>query len=46
MPKHIITFDYADESDRVGYPVPENPPIEGGNNSTGDRHVLIVDTTT
>lgn len=46
IPKQTITFDYADESDKVGYPVPENPPIEGGNNSTGDRHVLIVDTTT
>lgn len=43
-PKQTITFDYTDESDQVGYPVPPNPPIEGGSNSTGDRHVLIVDT--
>ena len=38
-----VTFDYADESDPGPYPVPANPPIEGGPNSTGDRHVLIVD---
>jgi hypothetical protein len=33
------TFDYADESDRVGYPIPPDPPIEDG----GDRHILIVE---
>jgi hypothetical protein len=33
------SFDYADESDRVGYPVPPNPPIEDG----GDRHILMVE---
>lgn len=38
-----ITFDYADESDPGPYPIPNNPPIEGGANSTGDRHVLVVD---
>jgi hypothetical protein len=41
--KRRVSFDYADESDRVRYPIPRNPPIEGGRNSTGDRHVLIVD---
>ena len=40
-----ISFDYADESDPGPYPIPNNPPIEGGPNSTGDRHILIVDTT-
>ena len=38
-----VTFDYADESDAGPYPVPANPPIEGGAASDGDRHILIVD---
>jgi hypothetical protein len=38
-----ITFTYADESDPGPYPVPTDAPIEGGPNSTGDRHVLVVD---
>jgi hypothetical protein len=33
-----VRFEYADESDRGGYPIPPNPPIEGGS----DRHVLLV----
>ena len=36
-------FQYASESDRVGYPIPRHPRIEGGAASTGDRHVLVVD---
>jgi hypothetical protein len=38
-----VTFLYASESDRVGYPIPAHPRIEGGPRSTGDRHVLLVD---
>jgi len=40
-----ITFQYADESDPGPYPIPENPPIEGGPNAPHDRdrHILIVD---
>jgi len=38
-----VTFDYWDESDPGPYPIPPNPPIEGGPNSTGDRHILMVD---
>jgi hypothetical protein len=38
-----VTFLYADQSDRVGYPIPAHPRIEGGADSTGDRHVLVVD---
>jgi hypothetical protein len=38
-----IAFDYRDESDLSNYPIPPNPPIEGGPNSKGDRHILIVD---
>jgi hypothetical protein len=33
-----IRFTYADESDRVRYPVDARTPVEGGS----DRHVLIV----
>jgi hypothetical protein len=38
-----ITFDYADESDPGPYPIPADAAIEGGSNSTGDRHILVVD---
>jgi len=39
-----ITFtDYGDESDPGPYPVPADAPVEGGPNSTGDRHVIVVD---
>jgi hypothetical protein len=41
-----VSFLYASESDRVGYPVPRHPHIEGGPGSTGDRHVLLVDHST
>ncbi len=34
-----VRFDYADESDRVRYPIPKKVKIEGG----GDRHALLVD---
>ena len=46
QPMVNVTFDSADESDPGPYPIPPNPPIEGGSgtNNTGDRHVLIVDT--
>ncbi len=43
QPEVGISFLYWDESDSGPYPIPPNPPIEGGPNSTGDRHVLIVD---
>ena len=38
-----VRFTYASESDPGPYPIPANAPIEGGSNSTGDRHVLVVD---
>ena len=44
--KTTVSFDYDDESDHVGYPIPTNPAIEGGPNAGGDRHVLIVDNAT
>ena len=43
QPKFPATFLYADESDPGPYAVPLNAPIEGGSNSTGDRHILAVD---
>jgi hypothetical protein len=46
QPGVTVTFDYADESDLVPYPIPSDPPIEGGPQSSGDRHVLIVDAAT
>ncbi len=42
--KVLINFtDYGDESDPGPYPIPDNAPIEWGNASDGDRHVLVVD---
>jgi hypothetical protein len=38
-----VKFRYDSESDAGPYPIPVNPPIEGGPNSTQDRHILIVD---
>ena len=38
-----VRFDYADESDRVRYPIPRGVKIEGGPQADGDRHALLVD---
>ena len=38
-----INFDYRDESDLGNYPIPADAPIEGGPQSTGDRHVIVID---
>ena len=38
-----VTFDYDEESDPGPYPISPNAPIEGGPNSDGDRHILILD---
>jgi hypothetical protein len=43
--KYPATFTYADESDPGPYATPLTAPIEGGSSSTGDRHVISVDTT-
>jgi hypothetical protein len=43
QPRVPVRFDYADESNRGPYPVPRNVPIEGGRQSDGDRHVIVVD---
>jgi hypothetical protein len=41
-PRSPVAFDYADESDQVGYPIPANPLVEGAG-ADGDRHLLMVD---
>ena len=38
-----VRFAYADESDRVRYPIPRGVHIEGGRDAEGDRHALLVD---
>jgi hypothetical protein len=44
QPRVPIQFvAYGDESDPGPYPAPLDAPIEGGSSSTGDRHVLVVD---
>ena len=43
QPPVAVSFDCADESDPGPYPIPPDAPIEGGPQSTGDRHVLLVD---
>jgi hypothetical protein len=43
QPKVKVSFDYAEESDKVSYPIPPDTPIEGGPQSSGDRHILIID---
>ena len=42
-PLHHVSFQYADESDRVRYPIPRHVHIEGGPHATGDRHAILVD---
>ncbi len=37
-----VTFQWPSESDRVGYPIPPSPKIEGAG-AGGDRHILMVD---
>jgi hypothetical protein len=38
-PRRPVRFTYASESDRVRYPIPARPRIEGGS----DRHMLMLD---
>ena len=41
-----VRFDYASESDKVKYPLGPDTRIEGGRNSGGDMHAIVVDKTT
>lgn len=43
QPQVPVSFYYDDESDPGPYPIPPDAPIEGGPDSTGDRHVIIID---
>jgi hypothetical protein len=43
QPKVPVSFAYADESDPGPYPIPPDAHIEGGPQSDGDRHVLVLD---
>ena len=41
--KYPASFYYPGESDPGPYAIPLNAPIEGGSNSTGDRHAISID---
>ena len=41
LPVHYTA--YGSESDMGPFPIPKGAPVEGGNGSDGDRHVLVVD---
>ncbi len=41
-PRVPVTFDYADESDRLSYPLGPDTQIEGGPTASGDRHAIVV----
>lgn len=44
QPPVPVTFSpYGEESDPGPYPIPPDAPIEGGPDSDGDRHVLVLD---
>lgn len=43
QPRVPVQFEYADESDAGPYPIPAGAPIEGGPESEGDRHVIVLD---
>ncbi len=43
QPGVTVSFTYADESDGGLYPIPPDAPVEGGPNSDGDRHVLVIE---
>lgn len=46
QPRVPVTFTWPQESDPGPYPIPANAPIEGGPDSQGDRHILLVDAAT
>jgi hypothetical protein len=41
-----VRFQYDDESDAGPYPLGEDTKFEGGRRSKGDRHVIVVDSST
>jgi hypothetical protein len=44
QPPVPMRFYYSSESDPGPYPYPPDAYIEGGRQSSGDRHVLVIDT--
>ena len=44
QPKLPATFTYASQSDPGPYAIPLTAPIEGGSQSSGDRHTIAIDT--
>ena len=42
QPPVPVSFEYHEDSDPGPYPIPPDAPIEGGAQSSGDRHVLVV----
>lgn len=38
-----VKFGYAGQSDQVRYPLGKDTRIEGGRNSSGDKHAIVVD---
>lgn len=44
QPNVEVSFTWPDESDPGPYPIPADTPIEGGADSDGDRHVIVIDT--
>lgn len=45
QPKVAVDLKYDDESDVGPYPIPPNPPIEGGPRAPhdSDRHIIMID---
>jgi len=43
QPRVPVAFEDADESDKGPYPIPPDGPVEGGMQSKGDRHVIVID---
>ena len=44
QPKVTVHYTaYGNESDPGPFPIPVDAPVEGGSESDGDRHVLVVD---
>jgi hypothetical protein len=41
-----VAFDYASESDQVKYPLGADTKIEGGANSGGDMHAIMINAST
>jgi hypothetical protein len=41
LPIHYTA--YGSESDKGPFPIPRGAPVEGGQGSDGDRHILVVD---